>query len=190
VRNEDLWRRVREERIIIATIKRTRAKTIVSFLRRVWSFPTPYRIEDWRKDRRKEKTRKKMLAYTGRPQGTERILEIEKGSTRSHAAWTHFGRCYEPVATEFADWINVTPWFSRIFIQIFRGFRLTVMKFLMYFLCFMCILFSDCMLLKAGTGLLPVHNSCYTSYHKNYKHSTPLPQQLPIPFPVYKLSSG
>jgi len=63
-------------------------------------------------------------------QGKKKILEIERGSTRSHALGTRFGRGYRPVARQAADWMNVKPWSSKLLIQIFGGFRPVCMDFL------------------------------------------------------------
>ena len=89
----EVWPRAKQERNILHTIKRRKANWIGHILQNI--------------DTSDGKTRKKRYAATGWPEGIERILEIEKGSTSFHTVGTRCGRGYEPVVRQTKEFISI-----------------------------------------------------------------------------------
>ena len=83
VKSKELLHRGEDERNTLQRTKRREDNWVGHILRRNCLLNMPLK-ERW-KDGSEGKTRKKKSGATGRPYGNERLLEIERGSTRSHS---------------------------------------------------------------------------------------------------------
>jgi hypothetical protein len=103
VRNEEVLRRVKEERNIVHTIKRRKANWIGHILRR--NCLLKYMIEGKLEGRiemtgRRERRRKRLLDYL---KEKRRYLTLKQEALDRTVLRTHFGRGYGPVVRQTTD---------------------------------------------------------------------------------------